>query len=499
FVVYLVPLGVTPGFWNPNEMSHAVLSVSLAEYGTIQVDRVLDDYGRVPQDLSVRDGHAYSDKAPGLSLFGAAVLAAADRWIARYRDSSAPDYWPLHHLLTALLVSLPGALFGVLVFRHLPSTHGASVRDGLALAVVFLLATPWLTYASVLFSHVTAGAVAGTAFLLACRLDATDGAVVERRAALIGLLASLAVTIEYPTVLLALVVAVAVCGDQRRRQTVPAFVVGAVFGALPLLIYNKSAWGSYFTTGYAFKASTEHAAIHAQGLFGVRLPTVAGLWGVLVSAQRGLLFYSPSLVCVGVGLARRWRADRREAALTIAAIVAYVGFASGFVDWQGGWSAGSRHLVPLLALLVVPFAAGLRAMLEKRWSAMVAAALVGCSVSAAILCVAVTPFFPETFANPLGDVAVRSLADGYARQNLVSDAFGASPIGVMLVFAAVVVVAVATAATSLVPRAYRRSFAVVLLAAALAFPLFVRAASSSESPEVRASRRALLTQLGFSS
>jgi len=118
-------------------------------------------------------------------------------------------------------------------------------------------------------------------------------------------------------------------------------------------------------------------------------------------------------------------------------------------------------------------------------------------MSAAVLSVAVTPYFPESFANPLVEIAVRSLREGIARRNLPSDLFGASPVVVIALFAAVVIAAVAAAASSLVPRANRRAFAVALLVAALAYPVLLQAASPAESPDASRARHELLAKLGY--
>jgi hypothetical protein len=494
FLIYLVPLGHTSGWWNPNEMSRIALSVSLVEYGTIQVDRVLDDYHSVPQDLAVRDGHAYSDKAPGISFFGAAVLLPIKGFIGVAGNSQSPAYWPVRHILTALLVCLPAALFGVGAVRHVIGRREQAPESWLPVALLFALATPWLTYASILFSHETAGVLVGVALILARRLDDTDPARLERRAALAGLLASLGVVTEYPTALLAALVAATVLLSKRRRQSLTSFVAGASAGALVLLVYNKAAWGSFFTTGYAFKAFAEHAAIHEQGFFGVSVPTLQGLWGVLLSPSRGILFYCPLLLCVLVGLAGRWRSAKTETLLTAIAITAYVAFAAGFVDWKGGWSAAARHLVPLLPVVMVPFVAGYRALTETESRRAVAAVLVGLSVAGSLLSVAVTPYFPETFANPVGQIVVPTLREGLAMPNLVSDLTGVRALPVFLVYALVVATAAMLAFARSLPPRRRVLFTALAVAAFVLGPLAV--SLGSELPATAASRREWSARLG---
>lgn len=71
--------------------------------------------------------------------------------------------------------------------------------------------------------------------------------------------------------------------------------------------------------------------------------------GMLVSPGRGLLVYSPVVLLGAIGLAVAWR---RPPARLIAVLVAgFVAIHSVWGEWAGGWSWGSRLLVPALGLL----------------------------------------------------------------------------------------------------------------------------------------------------
>jgi hypothetical protein len=470
--IYTVPLGNLVDLWNPNEASRVMLGVALAERGTVQVDSIIDAYGVVPEDLSVRDGKAYSDKAPGLSFVSAPVIATAGLLLPRNGLRSVPEYWPTRHLLTWLLVALPVAVFMLAVARHdsasphrtnEPQAHGLRWSH----AFLFAVATPLLTYGSVFFSHVPAGLLIAAALILVGRWPGVTSAPSTTRAITAGMLCAFAVTTEYPTAILAAVVLVATAANVRTRAALPAFVLGAVVGGLPLLVYNKVAWGAFLTTGYAFKNTANQAAIHTQGVFGIRLPTWEGLWGVLFSARRGMLFYCPLLLAVPVGWKRMWARDRLDVQTSMLAVIAYVTFAAGFVDWEGGWSAACRHLVPLVPLLFVPLSVGIDTMLERNWSAAFAAVLAGVSLTASVLSVAVTPYFPEQFRSPLGEVALRSLGEGMAMRNVISDNSGMRPIIVFAVYATVVVAAATVSLLALVRDRRTRLVAGVTLAATI--------------------------------
>ena len=472
-----------------------LLAVSLGEYCTVRIDPAIEDYQAVPQDMSVRDGHAYSDKAPGISMLSAPVVATVGAGLPREGTSDSPEYWTLRHLLTLLLVCVPVAMWAAFAGRDR------------GLAVVFVLSTPLLVYGSVLFSHVPAGLMAGLAWLMVAGRYEGEVSVggggrgsAKREVAIVslaGFLAAFAVVTEYPTLSLAVVMTIAVALRSDRRRTFPAFLAGAIIGGAPLLVYNTVAWGTPFTTGYAFKASAEHAAIHAQGVFGVTFPTWERLWGVLFSARRGLLYYSPVLCCIPVGWSRRWHVARRETVLSMAATFVYVVFASGFVDWEGGWSAAARHLVPLVPVLFLPFVTGLRALFERPRTAALGAVLIGASLSASVLSVAVTPYFPEMFTRPLSEIALRSLGEGVAMRNFASDHLGVATLPVFLMWALAIAAATGIAVWRLTDGlTHRRRVVFVFACTLLLHPLLLAVTGPGRTPPLESARAELLRRLG---
>ncbi len=95
------------------------------------------------------------------------------------------------------------------------------------------------------------------------------------------------------------IIAAAVClgllVDPRRRRALVWVVAGGLGPCLALLAWNSVVFGGPLHISYAYKAAAPLAATHAAGLFGISWPTLAGLWGILASARRGLVFLSPWL------------------------------------------------------------------------------------------------------------------------------------------------------------------------------------------------------------
>jgi hypothetical protein len=316
-------------------------------------------------------------------------------------------------------------------------------------------------------------------------------------AALGGLLTGYAVATEYPTVVAGLILALTLILGRPPWRITLSFVAGGLAGVLPLLVYHHFAFGSFWTTGYAFKADAGHAALHAQGVMGVTLPTPERLWGILFSARRGLFYYCPLLLLVPVGYVAMVLRRRPRTWPLVLLTLAYVGFAAGFVDWEGGWCAAARHLTPVLPLLLFPVAEALELLATRLWSRLVVVALAGMSVGGAVLSVAVTPFFPEQFTVPLGQVTLRCLRDGVVAPNLLSEVLSIPPVLSLVVFALIVFASAAVALIRILPSPRGKVWIPLVLPLGTALYLAVVAVGAGAPvPRDEAMRAVVLQRLG---
>lgn len=470
--LYILPLAGAPPAANPNELVRIELALALAEWATVDLDPPAGIYG-VSEDVARRDGRMLADKAPGLSLAAVPVVwLAAAGVVPAIPGTDLPRYWPLRHLLTAALVAVGSAL---LCFFVAGRVTGLDPGARLPLATLAAVVTPLWTYATVFFGHAPAAVLVAVAWLLLLRPMTDPGRAGERSALLGGLAAGLAIATEYPTVLLVAVIGVTLAARRTPARRLAVAAAGAVAGMLPALAYHQAAFGAPWLTGYAFKADPGFDRIHTTGLGGVALPTVDAAWGVLFGAARGLFYYSPILILAPVGL---WlmhrRSGWRESAPLAAAILVYVGFAAGFVDWQAGWCAAARHLVPVVPLLVIPTMVAVAAAAAARSGWAIAAVTVLAAVSAirGLLTLAVSPFFPPEFARPLSEIVVPSLRDGAAAPT-VPGAVGIPDPLVWILAGLVVIGLVAWTLGSLAPA--RRRWVALSLCLALALQALVLA------------------------
>ncbi len=437
----------SPQIENPGEQTRLELAASLGLHGSVAIDPVLEAYG-TPFDRAVRDGRTYADKAPGLSFVGAPLAATVGRLLPKAPDSHLPDYWPLRHLLVLLLVALPAALFPFVALRRY---SGLAVDRRAAVALIFALCTPLLTYGVVHLSHVPAGLLAVLSFVLLVRPGRADPIPSTSAAFWGGMALAGAVTMEYPTALFGLVLFPTLLLRKVPPRALASFALGCAVGIQACLVYHQVAFGSPWATGYSFKSDSWHAIVHDQGMLGVSLPSLERLWGVFGSPRRGMLFYCPLLALVPIGLWRMEVARKFSALPFLALTLVYAFFAGGFVDWMAGWSAAARHLIPWMVLSIFPVAAGVDYLSNHARGRWLLVPLVGLSLVGAVLSLSFTPWFPEHYSSPLGQVVLPMLAQGFAAPTLFASENLAARPWALAATALFITAATAWALTRLVP------------------------------------------------
>jgi hypothetical protein len=351
--VYLIPVQ----YLGWNQGAHYALVRALAD-GKPYVDRTRFDVGKGGMaddgtgDLSLIDGHYYAAKSPGLAfaVLPPYLLLKAAGGADPVRESR-PYVWYLQ-LFGALL---PALLLLVLVARVADRLEPGF---GTAAAVTLGLATMVLPFATMLFSHVLGAALVFAAFAVLFH---------ERRGpprlvlvALAGLLAGLAVTVEYPVALVGAIVGIYALARRSLLPRLGAYAAAAFVGVLPALLFNLWAFGNLFTFSYANVVGDQEA--NKRGLFGVSAPDFRVLVELLFSPI-GLLILTPVMIVGGVGLFLVYRRGHRlEAVVAGAVAVLYLLWNAGYETPFGGNSPGPRFLVVTLPFLALGFAAAYRAL-----------------------------------------------------------------------------------------------------------------------------------------
>ncbi|MGH9174508.1 MAG: hypothetical protein ACRD1H_09125, partial [Vicinamibacterales bacterium] len=238
FITLLVAYVYTPPRWQDwNQNSRIDLTMAIVDQGTIRID----DYVANTGDYALIDGHAYSDKAPGLSLAAVPVYAAtriaqplglraiSDR-LARggaFNDTltvggeglsrQRVDQMVALYAATIVCVALPAALMGVLLARCVERIAGCRTA-GILAALIIGLASPVFTYAQAFYGHVPAAACVVGA--VACIILRDGDTLSDRRLAAIGALLGAAVMIEYPSAVVAAPIALWALALSGRRAVI---------------------------------------------------------------------------------------------------------------------------------------------------------------------------------------------------------------------------------------------------------------------------------------
>lgn len=282
------------------------------------------------------DGRLYPKAGLGQAL-AAIPFYAAGRVAAAAFPPARRDL--VVRAVTSLLNPVvSGALAAVLFLLFL--AFGASPRGAFLWAVATLVATPlWVYGKSFLTEPLLAlGLVAGLYGAVRFREGGAPG-----HAFLAGFAWGFTVLVKY-----ALLPAVILLGlpflpafARRARAAWPAAAALAAC-ALLAVAYNAARTGSPFGTGYGRQATAS----------AFTTPLFVGLYGLLLSSGKGLVWFAPLTVLVPAAYAA---ARRRLGAPVIGIALACAGMTlvyAMFEHWAGDGSWGPRYLVPFVPLLL---------------------------------------------------------------------------------------------------------------------------------------------------
>lgn len=373
-VTILVMVGLPVHEYRAQQASRYLLTAAIVEERSIKLDRYVDVLGI---DRAVRDGHTYSDKAPGQPLLAIPFFAIGravgveDPRILRV-EGNLGLWW-----VTLWSAAIPGAMLAVLMFRR---ARLEDPRRALGVTLAVFAGTLLLPFSALLFGHVLAALLLYVSYLL------LGGDSRWPRLMAAGLAAGSAVAVEYTAVLG--VIVLAVYAAARHGKSVVAWVAGGVPVALALGAYNAVAFGSPFTLSYQF-SSFEGVTEQSRPLLAMFDTLASGNVVRLFVDGRGLLIATP-LVVVGIVAAIHGirREDRGEATLALAMMALFLLLPVFWGNPWGGDSPGARYITPGLPFLVLPVV-----WAWKWWPRLTLAATL----------VSVATMVSATFTNPLID------------------------------------------------------------------------------------------------
>ena len=350
----LVVLSATACLVQPNgaqAASRLALTAAVAEQGTVRIDEY---EGTLGADYAEKDGHLYSDKAPGQPL------AAVPLWAA-YRSVGGDEGTNLRvreHFglwwVTLWSATVPAALLVVAMFRY-----GRRLTDPVTAALCALamgLGTLVFPFATLLFGHTLSALLAFVSFLLIRKADEREPAGQRRMLGAAGLAIGTAVAVEYTVAIVGVVLLVAVLRSFTMKTG--WFLAGGLLPGVILAAYHWVAFGGPLEHPYKYSVFD----LHHDTFAGIGAPDVDVFVSTLLG-DRGLLTLTPVVGIAVAGLVTaRARVRWLDVAVPLGVVGLYLLFAAGWIDPTGGYSPGPRHLLPALPLLV-----GGLAMAAARW------------------------------------------------------------------------------------------------------------------------------------
>ncbi|HEX4137626.1 MAG TPA: hypothetical protein VHY84_23655 [Bryobacteraceae bacterium] len=383
--VFLVCWLVYSVFWIPYIVREHFPAMTLAEQGTLNVERYLgwtDDIFQGPKR------GAFINNNPGASLTGAIpllvlrpFLAKVDSWNQRQPrpQTPAPDegevfgravqegrgvYFLLIAFLTTAAVMAPATAGMLAFFCSRLIEAGVSGASAGLIAILCGIGTPLLFRAAGLNHNLLVADAGFTALLVLW--EPNDGPLTFQSTLIAGLLCGYALLCDYSGIVVASIGALYILqrssGKHNRMRAFAGFSVGMIPGTAILLIYQTWAFGGLFHLSQQYMPATAQTV---HGYRGFDWPSPALAWALLVDPRFGLFAYCPALVLAfAAPFVRqiRYKLPRRETRLLLIYFGLFLLFcAANRYSWLQPLT-GFRYLLPVapgLALLAVQAAQAL--------------------------------------------------------------------------------------------------------------------------------------------
>ncbi|MEK7571573.1 MAG: hypothetical protein AAB553_04830 [Patescibacteria group bacterium] len=354
-------------FDSSNERGRYALLHSVVEDKSFQFSEDLARFS-LP-DLAYIDGKFVSLFAPGVSF-----IVMPGYLVGKY--------FGVAQLGTFAVVAL-FALFNVWLIRKIAVAMGAKPLAGTIASLAFLVASPAFAYATSLSQHHISTALLLAAVFLLIRFNNFFSLFA------IWFLFAASIAVDYPNAFMMLPIVIfaswRMINVERLRNALEVkinflkvvSVVGVIIPIILFLAFNNASFGSPFQLSGTLERVTEiengkpafdreisieesekarkegtESSKGTVGFFNSRI-LMDGFYVHFFSPDRGMITYTPIMLLGFLGLIVASRKNVAYTGLLFAVIGINILLYSMWADPYGGWSFGSRYLIPSYAFLSV--------------------------------------------------------------------------------------------------------------------------------------------------
>jgi|GEM_PF-2163021 len=371
---------------------------------TFRIDRYLFDPERRMNttDWSFYAGHYYSNKSPGTTWFGIALLAPVYP-VERLLCPSGAGISPYAEIFNAwylnFMMSVLPTAFSVLGMLSILLRLGFSETKAVFGALLTVLGTALFPYSITLLAHTA---------VAACLIFSLERYLKGTRRSLFwsGAFFAAAVLLDYSAgILLPMVVPVLLW---KKKKESWRFFAGAVPFACLYCLYNQMCFGSPFS----FAAQFINPIYKGNGMAGMVSPWIPA--ELLIGVKRGVLLMMPFFVFAFPGFAAMWKRGgfhRQIALLCAGTILLLLAMNSFFNGWHGGATTVARYMIPAFPAWAILALSALLKRPKTRWLFLLTV-LISLMNMFAIACY--TPMTSEPDPSPLYSTTYAHLFDTHA-------------------------------------------------------------------------------------
>jgi hypothetical protein len=366
--VFASTFALSRGLVTVNDGSVYALVRALYDEGRTEIDSFVAYTGFI--DYSIRDGHYYSDKAPG-TAFVALPFYALGRWLSDHHALAAGEK-DIERVTT--LVSAAAPAVTVLLVWLISIRVGATKEAACLVTLAYTFASPSWAYGSTLFPHAVTTLFVLLAVFLAMTPGETDRCGSKRcdwlQAGASGLAIGWAAISTYTVALLlpavgAFILATTWLHASRKRafRQGLCYVAGAALPIAAAMVYHARCFGSPFATGYSFqgRSALDHS-LSTQ----FAIPLGRGFVSLMLAPKYGMLVWLPILWLAIPGFVHFWRRARLLCALFSGMALLLIAAYAKYPGPCGGGTWDVRYLTPILPLIYMAIAPGIDAYWLKQ-------------------------------------------------------------------------------------------------------------------------------------